>query len=701
MSEILSAPVVETPKLPETELQKNMTPAVARVMFSSVDKKFYNPDKKSPTPEETKALARKTERDMSYKALAELSLDSRAKYWKDRTGDAPQTFAQQNKNWNSETAELLREQSASLEPSSLTERNAALKSLGLDMDDQAVWEGKSYEFKSAESDTTESVMLITGVEEFRKKYLRSHSEVEKFVSDIANDCRPAPDQPVNMDLLTKRLHSVSSLMTSFGQDYAIDKMVNQFAVSHGLLSQNAEDKALLSQKAQEQMAAALPDDLNDGFKAIAAKQHELDTITERAKTQAEEEIKQEAIDAQDEVIKQKIEQAKSTALSHDNWDKIRAEEEEIERKFATGEYSSAKRNEEINKLEQKRGGVMQFKNVSDFARALELLGKPPQQIAEDIKHEQAHFEKANEHQLNPLFEIQVSKGSGDTMYPNIMVRYDTPEELSENENREIIREVLLAPGLSRISRNDAAGAGYEWTDIEDARAVINSPEVSEKIRTLSGDIDKGKRQFEYGILDAIKQEREEINKIYEGRNLPNSSEIPTEPPITEATADELVETYLKAAIKTSGAPEDLLAQINNDEDAKTTISESIKNKAMDKVRLALSGEIQNPNFSILQTTSLSAALKAHGDGASVLLPIGNKHMGLLEPGSENIIRDSGGELMIRLRDVRDDQPIILPLKSLFQSEVSFMNGLTHTGSSPMPEDVAAKSSPVFIMHTSA
>ncbi|GEM_PF-5596626 len=282
---------------------KSVNPAVARILASVEDKKYLDPNRTVRDSKEAhlllgKLYGKKTE-DIDYHAVEALSIDSRKDFWEKRVKEegGPSNFDEQNKLWNESFSNWIEEQVEEQNPNR-EEVVTTLGSVGIDIHD-------------------DKESLSNKVEGFRLKYFDGESNIKKFVSDIAKDCRtgdaiwensdhnapidiegsPERDKtgreyvhtkdgnmvpldevvfPVDLEKLQKRLGNVKGLLSSFGNTDGIPELVEDFASAHGLLSQKTEDRTQTLEALKPHIASKIPEGPEkDRLRALYNKEQQL------------------------------------------------------------------------------------------------------------------------------------------------------------------------------------------------------------------------------------------------------------------------------------------------------------------------------------------------------------------------------------------------------------------------------------------
>ena len=682
-SEVLSAPVQEQAKAPEADIQKAVTPSVARVLYSSVDTNFFNPEEKMTTSDHRESLKNKTENTINYDAISHVSADSRAAFWdnKTRDGTGPQTFAQQNKIWNSEVAAWIKSNTVGND-AVLTQRKAALESLGFHLDDPARWEEKEYEFTDFHTNQNEHISLVEDVEDFRRTYFKGRNSVEPFVAKLADGCRPAPDQPVDLTLLESRLNSVKDLFSLFGTENASDQIVRDYVYSYGALSQNNNRKADVEIVANEQIALDLQTpQLTEGFKALWAKQSDIAAGRSTTYPEAPASTQQEK-PVNEKELKKKFEQAKNEALEKERVEYLRREYLTILQHARKDSLTPEQLALELAKIpDHDKGLIKDLATPAELQKVLQLIELPPEKIEEIMEHEKAHYDEALRHDRHPAFEVQLSRNPDGTLNVHAATTFDTFASGEEHMQKD----VLSAPGLAYLSPEDMHALHLDHECVEDALAVVENPAVKEKIEELiphGDESDKKRHRNSIHMTTAITIQMEKA-QIAEHFSPETTSEIPPSPEIPDAqlSAEEMFKAYIKAFAYTSPDPEAFKQFVYNDPDVQKALAQFQTEGRFSTAFLVLKRKLeeatQGAGFTINQETHLLNLLPQKSDSDTfAILPYANGRLGILESNPESIIRTPDGKLHVKLLDIHASQEVYAPLQSLIRTDLAFLQAFS-------------------------
>ncbi len=252
------------PKELETEIRANhVTRTSGRFLMGTVDAKFLSPQKQSVTDQDKHALVTKTEKDLDADALEKVSVESRTSYWEKRQAETgPMTVGQQVESWNASIAEWINRGKS----------NYGVLWLGFKTDNDGLLTSQRKKIaymenvNGTQTKRTEEITVFPVVETIRKKYFTDKSNIHQFVADIAEGCRENGE--VKLDLLTDGLSELYPLLASFGTDFAVDKLVADYAMSYALLTQKEEYKEAIADRAGQAVALEVDSARKEGFKRL-------------------------------------------------------------------------------------------------------------------------------------------------------------------------------------------------------------------------------------------------------------------------------------------------------------------------------------------------------------------------------------------------------------------------------------------------
>lgn len=107
-----------------------------------------------------------------------------------------------------------------------------------------------------EDKAEQGVGLYADVEAFRMRYFEQKSDIKGFVRKIAEQC-PGDNGQVDVIKLQKRLEAIKPILIAFG-DQSVNSLVEDFAVSFGLLTQKREGKAVVAREAKSKLQPQTP-----------------------------------------------------------------------------------------------------------------------------------------------------------------------------------------------------------------------------------------------------------------------------------------------------------------------------------------------------------------------------------------------------------------------------------------------------------
>jgi hypothetical protein len=134
-----------------------------------------------------------------------------------------------------------------------------------------------------DNNTSQRVSLYTDIEAFRYRFFGQKSDIKNFVQTIAGECRGA-DRQLDVIKLKDRLDAIKPILISFG-DKSVDSLVEDYALSYGLLTQRGRAKAVVAGETKSKLASRITQEKEVVYNKLAEKQAEI----ERQNTQPREE----------------------------------------------------------------------------------------------------------------------------------------------------------------------------------------------------------------------------------------------------------------------------------------------------------------------------------------------------------------------------------------------------------------------------
>lgn len=145
-----------------------------------------------------------------------------------------------------------------------------------------------------------------------------------------------------------------------------------------------------------------------------------------------------------EQIKLLVADAKKSAITEDELERIKDRQDAIIAQFSSGRISAEKMEEELKKVNPETG-ILIFNDISSFMTALELCGFSRNDFTETISHENDHMVRALQSGLDPEYILQFSKIPAGQIGIYPAIRFNFPQNIAEDEKREIFKKVLNAP----------------------------------------------------------------------------------------------------------------------------------------------------------------------------------------------------------------------------------------------------------------
>lgn len=145
-----------------------------------------------------------------------------------------------------------------------------------------------------------------------------------------------------------------------------------------------------------------------------------------------------------ELVKEKINSARLSIPTKEDFDKRQRIETELVTRFLNGVIDSDEYEKLHNKLVDDRG-ITRFSDSSEFEIALRYLKLTDEKIREILLHEKDHFEVDQKNKLKPIYLIKFFRLTDGKvgMIPSVICDY--PDDVSDDKKREFIRESLEAP----------------------------------------------------------------------------------------------------------------------------------------------------------------------------------------------------------------------------------------------------------------
>lgn len=152
---------------------------------------------------------------------------------------------------------------------------------------------------------------------------------------------------------------------------------------------------------------------------------------------------------------QAVEEAKHQALSKEELDAIKDEQDLVTLAFLQGEVGAREFNQRVKELDVKAGAVLR-RDTNEYSDVLRAAGFSEEEVQETIVHEQGHTSVARSFGLDPFYQLQIARTStGFAFYPS--VNFDFPDSMSDEEQREILVKVITA--VEDLSGRDQSQLG--------------------------------------------------------------------------------------------------------------------------------------------------------------------------------------------------------------------------------------------------
>jgi hypothetical protein len=284
------APVAETqiglnPEF-EQQLRALVTPERSRLIAfaATKQKETLSPAAITPQPDLESKIKTAGADDLPFKAGEMVSYDKRIAFW-EKPEHRHKSFAEKNKEWNEGMHRTI------LELIALPQDNDQQKALKAELAKETLQhldltgaEAREEKEFTQVATGSQRVSLYSDIEAFRIMYFDRKSDINGFVRKIAEQC-PGVDGGVDVVKLQKRLEAIKPLLISFG-DQSVDSMVEDFAVSFGLLTQKGETKTVIAGEAINKLQSPVSTEEKSGlYELLKVKQSEI----ERPLVQAEQE----------------------------------------------------------------------------------------------------------------------------------------------------------------------------------------------------------------------------------------------------------------------------------------------------------------------------------------------------------------------------------------------------------------------------
>ena len=229
-----------------------------------------------------------------------MSLERRQAYWQEGER-ANLSFAEKNQQWNGSTHRAIL--SLTTTPEGADQQRVAkatlaretLNHLGLTGGDATVEKTFTLQEKGEQR-----LALFSDIETFRTTYFEGgRSDIKGFVRKLAEQY-PGTNGQVDALNLKDRLDAIRPLLGSFG-DQSVDSLVEDFAISYGLLSQSEQNKAIVAREAKSQLYPPLAQGKKAVYERLGQKQREIDEVTAGGREQTLEQETQEQLQVDEPV----------------------------------------------------------------------------------------------------------------------------------------------------------------------------------------------------------------------------------------------------------------------------------------------------------------------------------------------------------------------------------------------------------------
>jgi hypothetical protein len=215
--------------------------------------------------------------NLPFQAGENVSEERRRDYWQE--GDRKDlSFAEQNRQWNESMHSAIRTLTAPPREDAPQKTEKAekaelardtLQHLGLTGADAQ--EEKAF---TSQEKGEQRFALYSDIEVFRTNYLSTKSDVKGFVRKIAEQC-PGVNGQVDVGKLQARLEAIRPILISFG-DQSVDSLIEDFAVSYGLLTQRREAKAAIAAEVKTKLSSPIREEKAAVYDKLARIQQEIE-----------------------------------------------------------------------------------------------------------------------------------------------------------------------------------------------------------------------------------------------------------------------------------------------------------------------------------------------------------------------------------------------------------------------------------------
>lgn len=146
-----------------------------------------------------------------------------------------------------------------------------------------------------------------------------------------------------------------------------------------------------------------------------------------------------------------IENARRNALSSDELDPIKDEQDRITNEFLNGTLTGKEYDEQMLVLDRQEG-VIRKKTIAEYGSLLRAMNIPEDTVRETLAHENEHMAESVRSGMKPVYQVQFLRTIGVHgveigMYPSIY--FDFPPDMPDEERRRVLKAIIEAPeGLS-------------------------------------------------------------------------------------------------------------------------------------------------------------------------------------------------------------------------------------------------------------
>jgi hypothetical protein len=272
-------PAPETEAALNREVEQNLrsvvTPERARLIgFAAISRaEILSTSLYTPSQLTEEQVINANANDLPFAAGEMVSEERRRDYWNEGER-ANLHLAEKHRRWNHKMHRTILKLVAT--PDEATEQQIqkaelareTLQQLGLSGADTR--EDKEF----SDNNTSQRVSLYTEIEAFRHRFFEQKSDIKNFVQTIAGECRGA-DSQVDVVKLKDRLDAIKPILTAFG-DQSEDFLVEDYAVSYGLLTQRGRAKAVVARETKTKLDSPIRQELKAVYDKLALKQEELE-----------------------------------------------------------------------------------------------------------------------------------------------------------------------------------------------------------------------------------------------------------------------------------------------------------------------------------------------------------------------------------------------------------------------------------------